>query len=875
MYRTLLAAVALAVSSVTASAETITVCASGCDYTSINAAIGDASDGDVIQLAAETYFEGEQIDTLGKAITLRGVLDKAGQPASVLDGAGAHRVLICQSGETNATVFQFLSIENGRRDTSANTDSGGGMINIDSSPLLEVCKFVNNEVEYRGGGMYNRRSSPVLNDCAFVGNRAGTGGLVLRGGGGMCNSFSAPSLVNCVFEGNWSAKGAGVANYDSSTPTLENCVFEGNDGSGMHNEESSPVLAGCAFMFNTGIFSGGGMVNTFSSDPELVACLFIGNSASRRGGGMVNSASSSPTLVNCTFTSNSSGGDGGGMFNSSESTPYMEMCTFSNNVATNNGGGMWSAVNPGPSKEGDPTLVSCAFVSNAGYRGGGIYISSGNLLNCTFEGNSAYQTGGGIHCDQPNILALTGCTFENNHTTVGGGGGFFFVSNSGASGAAALAGCTFIENSADADGGGVSNFGSNLELDDCVFQGNMTGRRGGGIFNAVSSRPGIANCTMCGNDAGQIYGGYEDLGGNCLAYSCDDAAGDGSPDECSGDTGSTYLVPSKYASIEDAVEVAAYGGVVLVAAGTYSPARTINPGGKPITIRGELDAEGRAVTIIDGGGEIRVLECSSGEGSETVFENLVVQNGMGRQADDGSSEPTTVAGGMFNYGSSPVLKNCTFASNSADHGGGMLNYGSSPFMVACSFSGNTADRGGAMYNDEGSGPYLINVAFTDNDARYRGGGLYENFSSISVLEQCTFMGNSSEYFGGGVYSGGGSPRLASCLVFDNFAGLEGGGIYNASSGSSVPILSGCKVCGNGSGEIYGGYEDLGGNCVTASCEDPTDLDRNGITDGSDLGLFFVYWGECRVEDCPADFNADGIVDGIDLGILFSAWGPCQ
>ena len=89
MNRTLLATVALAFSSVTASASTITVCASGCDYTSINAAIGAASDGDVIQLAAETYFEGEQIDTLGKAITLRGVLDKAGEPASVLDGRGS------------------------------------------------------------------------------------------------------------------------------------------------------------------------------------------------------------------------------------------------------------------------------------------------------------------------------------------------------------------------------------------------------------------------------------------------------------------------------------------------------------------------------------------------------------------------------------------------------------------------------------------------------------------------------------------------------------------------------------------------------------------------------------------------------------------
>ena len=79
MYRTLLATVALAFSSVTASAETITVCASGCDYTSINAAIGAASDGDVIQLAAETYFEGEQIDTLGKAITLAGCVGQGGR----------------------------------------------------------------------------------------------------------------------------------------------------------------------------------------------------------------------------------------------------------------------------------------------------------------------------------------------------------------------------------------------------------------------------------------------------------------------------------------------------------------------------------------------------------------------------------------------------------------------------------------------------------------------------------------------------------------------------------------------------------------------------------------------------------------------------
>ena len=44
-----------------ASAETITVCASGCDYTSIITALESATDGDVIQLSPETYDENEVI----------------------------------------------------------------------------------------------------------------------------------------------------------------------------------------------------------------------------------------------------------------------------------------------------------------------------------------------------------------------------------------------------------------------------------------------------------------------------------------------------------------------------------------------------------------------------------------------------------------------------------------------------------------------------------------------------------------------------------------------------------------------------------------------------------------------------------------------
>ena len=247
-----------------AAAETITVSLAEGDHTSINAAIAAARDGDVIQLAAETYFEGEPIDTLGKAITLRGVLDKGGEPTSVLDGSGMHRVLICQSGETEATVFENLRIQNG------SGDIGGGMRNEESSPTLANCTFAGSSAEY-GGGMYNADSSPTLADCAFTSNTAD------YDGGGMYNADSIPILAGCTFASN-----------------------SADSGSGMYNYNSNPTLTDCTFTTNVADFGGGGMWNSLSS-PTLSSCTFTSNSA-YTGGGMFSRNFSSPSLADCTFT---------------------------------------------------------------------------------------------------------------------------------------------------------------------------------------------------------------------------------------------------------------------------------------------------------------------------------------------------------------------------------------------------------------------------------------------------------------------------------------------------------------------------------------------------------------------------------------------
>ena len=258
-------------------ADTVTVCASGCNYTSINAAIAAAQNGDVIQLAAQTYLEGAVINTLGKAITLRGVVNAAGEPASVLDGADSHRVLICQSGETTATVFENLVIRNGTG------DYGGGMYNYNNSnPSLNNCTFTDNTASGQygyGGGMYNNySSSPTLTNCTFTGNTA-------QYGGGMFNYNSSPTLTNCTFTDN-TATYSGVGMYNSaSSPTLNDCTFTLNTGVGMYNN-SNPTLTNCILCSNTplqisGLYTdlGGNCIMTSCYDCFLCPGDINGNGA--------------------------------------------------------------------------------------------------------------------------------------------------------------------------------------------------------------------------------------------------------------------------------------------------------------------------------------------------------------------------------------------------------------------------------------------------------------------------------------------------------------------------------------------------------------------------------------------------------------------
>lgn len=238
--------------------------------------------------------------------------------------------------------------------------------------------------------------------------------------------------------------------------------------------------------------------------------------------------------------------------------------------------------------------------------GGGMYFlgSSPTLTNCTIIGNTATSAspvdgGGGVWVSSSSAR-LTNCRIIANLAMHGGG---LHMKSS----YPILTNCTISENTAAYIGGGVKIGGGSPTLTGCTISGNATTLghgMGGGVY-VSSASPTLTETRFCGNHASLSSQVALDTGaslagsGNCFAISCDDSDGDGWPDECGTGGDGVREVPGKYKTIEAAVLAAWPGDLVLVGAGTYTPAVTVNPMGKAISIRGATHADGSPATVID------------------------------------------------------------------------------------------------------------------------------------------------------------------------------------------------------------------------------------------------------------------------------------
>lgn len=237
-----------------------------------------------------------------------------------------------------------------------------------------------------------------------------------------------------------------------------------------------------------------------------------------------------------------------------------------------------------------------------------------------------------------------------------------------------------------------------------------------------------------------------------------------------------------YATIQEGINAASTGDMVVVAPGTYTGTenRELDTGGKGIVLKSQTRRED---TIIDCERLGRAFYIHLGESSETVVSGFTVTRG---EAYEG--------GAVLLYNSSPIFENCIFSDNIGTEGGAIhAKTDSSPQITDCSFYDNWAyDYGGAIYSYMAT-PYVSHCEFLNNMAGISGGGISLKTGTVARIYDCTFEENSAED-GGGVYIGvltEVSPErdipeasiVSYCRFFHNTASRGAGLFVNAFSWS--------------------------------------------------------------------------------------------
>jgi serine protease len=166
-------------------------------------------------------------------------------------------------------------------------------------------------------------------------------------------------------------------------------------------------------------------------------------------------------------------------------------------------------------------------------------------------------------------------------------------------------------------------------------------------------------------------------------------------------------VPADQPTIQQAIDVANTGDLILVSPGTFF--ENLDYHGKAISIR---SVRGPAQTIIDGSSVGPVVTFQSGEGLQSALAGFTIQHGS---ASFG-------AGVTLSFASATITRN-VFRNNAQGAGGfgaAIGGNGSSPVIERNTFQANTCDTqflSGVVSFVNSSSPLIINNIFQRNPCR--------------------------------------------------------------------------------------------------------------------------------------------------------------
>lgn len=705
-----------------------------------------------------------------------------------------------------------------------NEKNGGGIHNTGTIYYLQNNTYTGNKAHY-GGALYNSAIIHNIEKEVYANNSA------LGDGGAIYNNETIKN-ISATFKGNKAADFGGAiynfGDYDSDENQNEtkvsaiieaiNGTFENNtaySGGAIGNEGKIGSING-SFIGNTAETAYGGAIFNGKNDNvagtdwnygeiSSIGGTFTKNSA-KLGGGAIYNDGTIKEIKDATFDQNTTEANGGALYNN-KTIEALTNTTFTKNTASGNGGaiyneGIIASTGKNTFSENSATQGGAVynkgkfnisryanFNNNSANQGGAIYndkdatVTSSELSNQTFKGNSAKNVGGAIFND--GTMNLGGgsdkdgnsVTFDSN-TAVNAGGAIFN------NGTLNIRKGVFTNNKAKSAGGAIANNGT-LNVESSSFTGNQAYNEvsaedgtktisgaGGAIQNVSGTGLTVKNSTFSNNKAG--------LGGGAIMNS-----------------GNATISQTSFKG-----NTAQIGGAIING-GTENNQGVLNI--SESTFEANTAEYGGAVTN-DTYGKIEKLSADFSNNSATVaggaIHNLGTINTIGGSFTSNYTTGKEGTGGAISNGGTIETINSNFNRNSAYLGGAIANVGTIN-TISGKFINNTAKAGGGAIvtadAKNGETPVIANLKeikdaeFTNNsttDEQGVGGALLANQTTNKLtVNSSKFSSNKADK--GGAIANTGLLDVANS-TFTNNSAKEGGAIGN----SGTMNISGSSFSGN-------------------------------------------------------------------------------
>lgn len=763
----------------------------GITYTTVQAAVDVADEGDVVKVAG--YCAGVQARAgvtqtvyISKNITLRGgytvtnwtTSDPDTNPTT-LDAQGQGRVLYV-AGDVSPTI-EGMHITGGN---AANlwggayaNDAGGGVYVITATAMISG-NYVLGNTAMIGGGLYLQNSPGVLFNNIVTGNTAGAGGGVYLAG-------STAMLMYNTISGNYADDGGGGLWLTSSPATLMGNLVISNStqtvGGGLGLDNSSATLTSNTVVDNAAGFGGGIWLSGGAA--RLSGNLIASNTAQIQGGGLELSYSDA-AFDGDTISNNQSGGV----------YLYRSGATFTNTVIADNQG-------PGIAIDrSSPLFLHATIARNTGE---GVYITTDDIMVpsvATLKNTILVSHTVGVAVTSYNSAILDGVLWYGNTTNTDSSGGPATVAVTHAytgtpafavDGYHLTAGSAAVERGIDA--GVTTDIDGHPRPQDAAP--DLGADEYGACYTQVSSQPGVTYPTV---------------------QAAVDAADEG-----------------------DTVKVAGFCAGVWVRDGltqTVYVSKTIN-------IRGGYAATDWTVsdpvanpTTLDAQDQGRVLYIR-GNVSATV-EGLHLTGGNAEELG-GAPWGWDAGGGVYAIDASVVFSNNQVFSNTAFLGGGTALFSSTAAFDGNAITSNRAGYVGGVYLYESNGVFSSN-AVSHNVADHRGGGVLLGGGNVTLREN-TIFANIAD-LGGGLALEGSDATVINNVLGENHAHSAGSGL--AVWGASPHLLHNTLARNTGSSGIYVTWDDWTGTTSNVTLTNTILVSHSvgiSVTSGNTVTADAILW----------------------------------